>query len=105
MKQISQRKCFLNQIPVSRTIHEDSQKIVSKCNGYIQFPSTLLQLRRPQQIWSTTFTHPYVIGVIDGTLIPVQKPPAAFHLDENIFALGFLIRKHSRWSGVCKFTC
>ena len=44
-----------------------------------------------QQIWSTTFTHPYVIGVIDGTLIPVQKPPAAFHPDE-----GFLTRKHSR---------
>ena len=44
---IWQRKGFINQIPVSRTIHEVSQKIVSKCNEYIQFPSTLLQLRRP----------------------------------------------------------
>ena len=36
--------------------------------------------------------------MIDGTLIPVQKPPAAFHPDENIFAQGFLTSKHSRWS-------
>ena len=58
-----------------------------------------------EQIWNTTFTHPYVIDVIDGTLIPVQKPPAALHPDENIFAQGFLTSKHSRCSGVCKFTC
>ena len=62
----------------------------------------LLRLRRPQQNWSTTFTHPYTIVVIDGTLISVQELPAAFHPDENIFAQGFLTRKHSRWLGVCK---
>ena len=55
---------------------------------YIQSPSKPLQLRRAEQIWSTTFTHPYAIGVIDETLIPMQEPQAAFHPDEYILSQG-----------------
>ena len=43
-------KISIKQSTESRTIHEVSQKTVSKCNDYIQFPSTPIQLRRPQQI-------------------------------------------------------
>ena len=79
-------KVTINQSTESRTIHEVSQKIVPKSNDYIQFFSTSLQLRRPQQIWSTTFAHYYAIGVIDGTSIRIQDPPAALHPDECILS-------------------
>ena len=39
--------------------------------------------------WANRFTHPDAIGVIDGTLIPIQKPPARFHPDEYICRKGY----------------
>ena len=82
-------KMSVNQGTISRVIQEVAEKIVSKCKNYIHFPTTREERQQAQQTWGMHFTHPYAIGVIDGTLIPIQKPPARFHPDEYICRKGF----------------
>ena len=64
----------VHQGTVSRNVHEVAQKIVSKCKDYIRFPTTAAEVNTAKETWANRFTHPHAIGVIDGTLIPIQKP-------------------------------
>jgi hypothetical protein len=65
-------KISINQSTISRVILEIAEKIASKCKDYIHFPTTAEELQEAQQNWGMRFTHPYAIGVIDGTYLSVS---------------------------------
>lgn len=79
----------INQGTVSRTVHEVANKIAQKRDDFITLPTTNAQMQRKQEEWSMKYRHPHAIGVIDGSLIPIQRPSQHNHPDEYICRKGY----------------
>ena len=67
---------------ISRAVHEVTTKICQKATDWIKFPGNDIEMTTKQEEWLQIFNHPYCIGVIDGSLIQIQRPPANWHLYE-----------------------
>ena len=82
-------KLRVNQGTISRAVHEVTTKICQKAADWITFPRTDREMARKQEQWLQKFNHPHCIGVIDGSLVPIKRPPANCHPDEYVCRKGF----------------
>lgn len=76
----------VSQSTVSRVVWQVCRRIVAKRDEWIQFPRQR-EMRAALDAWQIRFSLPFVIGAIDCTHIPIQKPTV--YGDEYINRKGF----------------
>ena len=64
----------VSQPTVSRTIKEVVEAINMQVQTWIHFPSTAFEVKQAAPLWRASRAFPLAFGVVDGSLIKIQKP-------------------------------
>lgn len=77
----------IKQSTVSKTIADVKNRILTKANVWIKFPTSNEEIREAKQLWQEHYDFPGVIGVVDCTHVRIPKP--SDYGDEYINRKGF----------------